>query len=143
MNCTEFLSAMQSRGATIIPPTAPGQIEITNTILRSKHMAMLPAFLSELYTHTGGINLGNGYILGPLGAEFPGIPAPDIITLNDGISGIEQIRGKTVFGRNDLFWFAFDVFGKCYMLNNLTLSIMRQYDDPYRALSDCLIAGKF
>ena len=58
------------------------------------------------------------------------------------LSNIATIRGKTVFGRNDLFWFAFDAFGTCYMLDNLNLRVLKKYDDPYRAMLDCLIVGK-
>jgi hypothetical protein len=58
------------------------------------------------------------------------------------MSGNKNLFGKTVFGRNDLFWFAFDTMGTCYMLDNLTLSILRKYDDPHRAIIDCLVVGK-
>jgi hypothetical protein len=47
-----------------------------------------------------------------------------------------------VFGRNDLFWFAFDAFGTCFMLDNTALRPLRKYDDPWRALTDCMIVGK-
>jgi hypothetical protein len=56
--------------------------------------------------------------------------------------GNKNLFGKTVFGRNDLFWFAFDAMGNCFMLDNLTLSQLRKYDNPYRAMLDCLIVGK-
>ena len=143
MTCNEFLSAIKSRGAHIMPPATPNQIALTNTALQQRRCAMLPAFMSELYQQTGGINLGNGYIFGP--NEIPqGLryPAPTILAINEDMANTPQVSGKTIFGRNDLFWFAFDAFGTCYMLDNLTLSPLRKYDDPYRALTDCLIAGK-
>ena len=82
-------------------------------------------------------------IFGPLecarGTRFP---IPSIVEINLDMAGNDVLRGKTIFGRNDLFWFAFDAFGTFYMLDNLNLRILRKYDDPYRAMSDCLIAGK-
>ncbi|MBQ8686375.1 MAG: hypothetical protein IJ517_01285 [Alphaproteobacteria bacterium] len=144
MTCSEFISFIKSRGATLAPPATPNKITLTNTSLQQRRRAMLPAFISELYTQTGGINLGNGYIFGPdkipQGLHFP---VPSILQINDELTNIPQTIGKTIFGRNDLFWFCFDAFGVCYMLDNLTLKPLRRYDDPYRALSDCLIAGKF
>lgn len=143
MTCNEFLSAMQSRGAIITAPTATQQCQITNTVLQQMRCAMLPAFMMELYSKCNTINMGNGYIFGP--AESPRgkrYPIPSIIAINQDISAMGRTIGKTIFGRNDLFWFAFDAFGVCYMLDNLTLTPLRKYDDPFRAMADCLIAGK-
>ena len=65
-----------------------------------------------------------------------------IIKVNNDVGPLGKTAGKTIFGRNDLFWFAYDAFGICYMLDNLTLKAIRKYDDPFKALNDCLIAGK-
>lgn len=143
MTRDEFLSAMQSRGARFAPPVESGRIALTNTQLQNIRAAMLPMFIMELYGETGGIILGNGYIFGP--DEIPNgmrTPVPSIYSVNFDISNIPAAHGKTIFGRNDLFWFGFDSFGTCYMLDNLTLKPLRKYDDPYRAMTDCLIAGK-
>lgn len=143
MTTDEFLSYIKSRGAYFADATSPNEITLTNTALQQRRRAMLPSFMTELYTKTGGIILGNGYIFGP--NEIPqGIrfPVPRITQINEDVSNIPQTIGKTIFGRNDLFWFAFDAFGVCYMLDNLTLAPLRKYDDPHRALTDCLIAGK-
>ena len=144
MTTDEFLSYIKSRGAHLADAVSPNQIALTNTALQQRRRAMLPQYMTELYTKTGGIILGNGYIFGPdkipQGLHFP---VPSILQINDELTNIPQTIGKTIFGRNDLFWFCFDAFGVCYMLDNLTLKPLRRYDDPYRALSDCLIAGKF
>ena len=143
MTCQEFLSAMQSRGAFFTPPVTTPQIARINTTLQQRKRAMIPAFLNELYTHVGGISLGSGCIFGP--NEIPQgfrYPIPTLLQVNEDMSSVPKIFGKTIFGRNDLFWFAFDTFGTCYMLDNTTLSPLRKYDDPYRAMTDCLIAGK-
>ena len=143
MTTDEFLSYMKSRGAHLADAVSPNQIAMTNTALQQRRRAMLPQYMTELYTKTGGIILGNGYIFGP--NEIPQglrFPVPTITKINEDVSNIPQTIGKTIFGRNDLFWFAFDAFGVCYMLDNLTLAPLRKYDESHRALIDCLIAGK-
>ena len=144
MNTKDFLSLMQSRGATVFPASPVRDITLANNTLQSRRCAMFPAIFTDLYKSASAINLGNGYIFGPIecarGARFP---IPSIVEINMDMLGIDTLRGKTVFGRNDLFWFAFDAFGTFYMLDNLTLRVLRKYDDPYRAMSDCLVAGKF
>ena len=144
MNINEFLSSLKSRGAIIYPPASKRDIELANNALQSRRCAMFPAIFNDLYIHASAINMGNGYILPPI--EVPrGIhfPIPSIVDININMPSVPSIRGKTIFGRNDLFWFAFDAFGTFYMLENLNLRILRKYDDPYRAMMDCLIAGKF
>ena len=143
MNLDEFLATIKNKGALIWGPSNTRAIEYANSTLQQKKCAMLPSFIIELYTKTAGINLGSGYIFGP--SELPNgnnFPIPSIIQINDEIRNIPALRNKTLFGRNDLFWFAFDAFGTCYTLNNLDGTILRKYQDPYRALYDCLMAGQ-
>lgn len=143
MNKNEFLSLMKTRGATFFTPKEPVNTNITNTNLQNMRAAMLPAFLQDLYTNCSGITLGAACIFGPnevkRGTKYP---LPSIVQINQDMIGNKKLFGKTVFGRNDLFWFAFDAFGDCFMLDNLTLSPLRKYDNPYRAMIDCLIVGK-
>ena len=143
MTATEFLEQMKSRGAYITPPAHQNQISLLNGALQQRKYAMLPHALLELYKYAGAINLDTGYIFGPDEIKRQKtVPIPSILKYNDDISVLGKTFGKTVFGRNDLFWFAFDAFGTFYMLDNLTLSPLRKYSDPYRAMIDCLIAGK-
>lgn len=141
---SEFLSLLKSQNALVSPGVAPNAITLVNTSLQQMRAAILPQFMIDLYTQCGAINLGSGYIFGPQNVSR-GIkhPIPDIVTINSELIGIPQMHAKTLFGRNDLFWFAFDSFGTCYMLGNTNLDILRKYDDPYRAMTDCLVAGKF
>ncbi|MBO4625913.1 MAG: hypothetical protein J5679_01385 [Alphaproteobacteria bacterium] len=144
MNTTEFLSSIKSRGATIYAPAQKRDIELANNALQSRRCAMFPAILIDLYNHASAINLGAGYIFGPIeNTRGLSVPIPSIVDININLVGMPEIRGKTIFGRNDLFWFAFDAFGTFYMLDNLNLRTLRKYDDPYRAITDCLLAGKF
>lgn len=143
MTRDEFLSVMKSRGAEFAPAAGAREITLAGNALQAMRAAMLAPFIIELYSAAGGINLGAGYILGPTQwAENRRFPIPGIVDVNKEISNMPHMRGFTVFGRNDLFWFAFDAFGVCYMLDNLTLRPLRKYDDAYRAMTDCLVAGK-
>lgn len=143
MTTNEFLSFIKSRGAIIFPAGSTSDISVATTNLQNMRAAMLPSFLSDLYTKCSGITLGSACIFGPKeidrGIKYQ---LPSIIKINQDMIGNKSLFGKTVFGRNDLFWFTFDTMGTCYMLDNLTLSILRKYDDPYRAMIDCLIVGK-
>lgn len=144
MNTNEFLSLMKSRGAKLFPAASARDITLANNALQARRCAMFPTILIDLYKSVSTINLGNGYIFGPTEvSRNTRFPIPSIVEINLDMVGNDALRGKTVFGRNDLFWFAFDAFGTFYMLDNLNLRVLRKYDDPYRAMSDCLIAGKF
>ncbi len=143
MTSNEFLSAIKSHGAEFAPPATINQIAFANTSLQQHRHARIPQSLIDLYTHTGGLSLNGAYIFGPneiIRHEL--YPTPSILQINTDISPYGHTAGKTIFGRNDLFYFAFDAFGIFYLLDNITLNPLRKYDDVYRAISDCLIAGK-
>ena len=143
MTNNEFLSLMQSRGANIISTNPDNKIATANIRLQEIRASMLPAFLSDLYTSCSAITLGSACIFGINEIKRGNIyPLPSIVKINKDMFGNKNLFGKTIFGRNDLFWFATDAFGNCFMLDNLTLSVLRKYDDPYRAMIDCLIVGK-
>lgn len=144
MTCSEFLSLIQNRNAKIMRPAGANQIILLNAALQQRRYAILPKPILDLYKYVGAINIDSGYIFGP--NETPRqntYPIPGILQINDDIAPYGKTAGKTVFGRNDLFWFAFDAFGNFYMLDNLTLTPLRKYEDAYKCMFDCLIAGKF
>lgn len=144
MTVNEFISAITQRGAQTTAPATEQQITLLNAALRQNRFAMLPRAMIDLYAITGSLNLDTGYIFGPIEIMRNGVfPIPDILTINNDIAPLGKTSGMTIFGRNDLFWFAFNAFGQFFMLDNLTLKPLRKYDDPYRAMIDCLIAGKF
>lgn len=142
--CTDFLTALQTHNAYLAPAASQQEIILANTTLQQMRAAILPGFLIEIYAQCGGIIMDSGYIFGPhpihRGIKYP---VPNIQTINSELSAITQLRGKTIFGRNDLFWLGFDSFGTCYMLNNMNTSVMRKYDNPWAGMYDCLMAGKF
>ena len=144
MTCTEFLESMKIRGAKIAPGTQPTDIAKINMGLQSIKAAILPKSMTDFYTESGGIILDCGYIFGPHEiTNGANAPVPSILDINRDVRDLAGTVGKTIFGRNDLFWFAFDAFGNFYMLDNVSLRILRKYDDPYRAITDCLFGGKF
>lgn len=143
MNTAEFLALMKSRGAKITPAKDTDSITLLNTKLQQARISMLPKFLLDLYQEVSCITMSSAYIFGPeeieRGTKYP---VPSILDINKELVGNKNLFGKIVFGRNDLFWFATDALGTCYMLDNLTLNVLRKYDDCYRAMTDCLIIGK-
>jgi hypothetical protein len=143
MTRDEFLSLMKSSGALFAPSAGDSSIALAGNGLQAIRAATLPIFMIDMFKTTGGIILGDAYVFGPLENKTTNkFPVPDILQINSEISGLAHMRGKTVFGRNDLFWFAFDAFGMCFMLDNTALRPLRKYDDPWRALTDCMIVGK-
>jgi hypothetical protein len=145
MDKQEFLSEIKSRGGALLPPASDRAIELAQNSLQHMRAAMLPPFLIDLYRNDcGGIMLGDANIFGADGFSPPGAryELPGIVQVNREISGIPGMRGRTIVGRNALFWFGFDAFGTMYMLETLSLSPLRRYEEPFRALTDCLAVGK-
>lgn len=143
MTTNDFIPLIQNKGAKLMPAGTSNDINIANTYLKETGFAMLPSFLIDVYYSCAGITFGSACIFGPKEIDR-GIkaPLPSIIDINKELKNNKKLFGKTIFGRNDLFWFATDALGNCFMLDNLTLSVLRKYDDPYRAMLDCLIVGK-
>ncbi len=139
----EILTTLKNNGATFAPACDQKSIYLCNTLLQQMRCAMLPAFMIHIYKNIGGINLGNGYIFGPKENSITNhVSIPDIISINKDINASKKLIGTTIFGRNDLFFFGFDAFGDCLMLDPLTLNPLKKYDNQYQAIFDCLIAGK-
>lgn len=143
MTRDEFFSAIKSRGMDMAPGCTMRDTAMANTMLQGMRAAMIPSQLQEFFVITGGITNGAGYIFGPTeisrGTTYP---IPSIVDINRDMSHIQATQGKTIFGRNDLFFFAFDAFGIFYMLDNLSLRPLRKYNDMFHAMTDCLAAGK-
>lgn len=143
MTCDEFISIMKSRGVSVAPAVMPQDIINVNLFLQQIDAAILPNAISELYSVTGGMNFGSAYIFGPKQIERGLVfPVPCLGDINQEMKSIKKMHGLTVFGRNDLFLFAFDAFGTYQMLDNVTFDVLRKYDDVFRVITDCLAVGK-
>jgi len=146
MTRDEFISELTSRGAVLLPTAPDYAIELARNALQQMRAAMIPQTLSDIYKNiAGGIILGDANIFAPENTARArrNYEIPSLVQINREISGLPGVTGKTVFGRNQMFWFAFDAFGNFYMLNILNLNILREYRaDAYRAILDCLAVGK-
>ncbi|MBP5485313.1 MAG: hypothetical protein J6Y07_01255 [Alphaproteobacteria bacterium] len=139
----QILESLKQHGAFFAPATPSGQITILNMNLQKIRAATLPNEVIKFYQVYGGIKLGNGYVFGPNSYENGrGHPVPSILQINEELTNLPALRGKTVFGRNDLFWFIFDTAGQYMMVDNLGLQTLRKYDDFYKAVYECLAGGK-
>jgi hypothetical protein len=146
MTHEEFTSWLKSSNAIILPRAADSDLIRAQATLQQMQAAMIPAILAEFYKNTGGgLILGDAHIFG-LAEVARGNSSiyhiPSLLDINRDMSGFSGMRGRTLFGRNGMFWFCFDAFGNCFMLNNMTLQPMRKYDDIYKAMTDCLAVGK-
>ena len=98
MTCSEFLSAIQSRGAKIYAPAHQNQILLLNGALQQRRYAMLPQSINELYSMVSAINLDTGYIFGPNEImRDKTYPIPSILKVNDDIAPLGKTVGKTIF----------------------------------------------
>ncbi|MGI5845701.1 MAG: hypothetical protein ACOX7D_00755 [Alphaproteobacteria bacterium] len=146
MTKEEFLSWAKSSGAIMLQTANDNEIAQTQNALQQMQAAIIPITLIEFYKNTtGGILLGDAQIFGlsEIKRDKTGIYyIPSVLQINRDFAGLPNIYGKTIFGRNGLFWLAFDAFGKCFLLNNITLGSMRKYDNIFKAMIDCLAVGK-
>jgi len=143
MTLQELIEAIKNRGAFFAPGCDAEKLKLININLQNIKAATLPNHMIDLYQKCGGIWMGTGYIFGPAEFSYNGRhPIPSILEINQDLTNMAKLRGKTIFGRNDLFWFSFDAFGNCTMLDNLNLNVLRTYSDPYRGVYECLVGGK-
>jgi len=146
MTREEFIAELKTRNAVLMPPSSDRAIELAQNSLQTLRAAMMSLELIDIYKRVGGgIIMGDANIFGP--EKFDRVARdyeiPDIVTINREVSNISKLRGKTVVGRNQMFWFAFDAFGTFYMLDILNMNTLRKYEsNPYRAIMDCLAVGK-
>ncbi|MCL2538615.1 MAG: hypothetical protein FWF34_01430 [Alphaproteobacteria bacterium] len=146
MTREEFISELKNRGAILMPTVSDRAIELVQNGLQTMRAAMMSLGLIDIYkTIGGGMILGDANIFGPekIDRVSANYELPDIVQINRDVANIGALRGKTIIGRNQMFWFAFDAFGNFYMLDILNFRILRKYEnDPYRAIIDCLAVGK-
>ena len=146
MNREEFFSELKNRNAVLLPCASDRAIELAQNSLQTMRASMISLDMIDIYKRiAGGIILGDANIFGPekFDRATQNYEIPDIVTINREISNMPALRGKTIVGRNQMFWFAFDAFGIFYMLDILHMNPLRKYEkDPYRAIMDCLAVGK-
>ncbi len=145
MNHEEFLKELQNKKdvAIMLPAASERAIEIAQGSLMQMQCAMLPMDLMRFYMRHDGIICGDAQIFGVTEYNRDGrmYILPSIITVNKELMAYKVLRGKTVIGRNGLFWFAVDSSGVVWMLDVMTLSPVKKYASIYRAMYECLLVG--
>lgn len=143
MTREDFLSQMKSAGAVFAPAVSDRSLVLTQGALQQMRAAVLPAALLAFYRESaGGVMLGDAQIFGPEDITRGAMVVPSIVKINRELSIISSLRGRTVFGRNSLFWFAFDAFGNFQMLDLISAAPLRKYDNCYKVMTDCLVVGR-
>jgi hypothetical protein len=140
----ERIKHLVESGAVFLPPSNAREVGLANAALQRVGAAILPGFLTDFYYSRGGAILGDACVF-PVGdTDRPdrGYVMPGIDKINRDLAGFATLRGKTVWGRNQLYWFSADVSGNLYMHDVLTLRMLRKYDNFGAAVSDCLLVGK-
>jgi len=146
MTREEFFAELSNRNAVLLPVASDRAIELAQNSLQTMRAAMMSLDMIDIYKRiAGGIILGDSNIFGPekFDRAAYNYEIPDIVNVNREVSNINALRNKTIVGRNQMFWFAFDAFGTFYMLDLLNFNSLRKYENgPYRAIMDCLAVGK-
>ena len=119
-------------------------LELANAAFQQMKASVLPAALSDFYLAYGGAILGDAVVFPIEDAPRPArrYIIPGAVRINRDLANFQVLRGKTVWGRNQLYIFSADVMGNLYMHDVLTLSVLRKYNDFGQALADCLLVGK-
>ncbi|MDR0803467.1 MAG: hypothetical protein LBO08_00035 [Rickettsiales bacterium] len=147
MTRAEFLNELNGWKIPLLPVCSFRSLELAQSALQQMKAAILPAaYLDLLQTVSGGLVIGDAVLFNAdkiIRQTGGGQEIPGIIEINRELAGLPGMGGKTLIGRNGLFWFTADSFGNCYMLDIITLSVMRKYEnDFYGAVRDCLAVGR-
>jgi hypothetical protein len=140
----EMIKHLGESGAVFFPKPSERAIELANAALQQMKAAVLPQSAIEFYSVLGGAVLGDACVFPVEDADRPerNYTIPGIVKINRDLAGFSALRGKTIWGRNQIYWFSADVAGRMYMHDVLTLSVLRKYDDMTAAIADCLLVGK-
>ena len=141
----KFIERMNQIGATPLPRCSDRAVDLAQSALQQMRAAMMPQALTHMYKNiSGGYLLGDAVIFGleEIYRAEASYSLPGLLDINREISGYANMRGRTLLGRNSLFWLYFDAFGKYYMADNVNMNVLREYVDMSRAIEDCLIVGK-
>ncbi|MDR3208590.1 MAG: hypothetical protein LBT45_01955 [Rickettsiales bacterium] len=140
----EKIKYLSESGALFLPGGSRRALELANAALQNMRAAVLPGVLSDFYLAHGGAVLGDACIFPLEDTDRPNrnYVIPGVVKINRDLSHIAALRGKTAWGRNQLYLFSCDIGRILYMHDVLTLQILRKYNDFGAALADCLLVGK-
>jgi len=140
----EKINYLKESGAVFLTPAPFRALELANAAFQRMRASVLPKSAADFYLGYGGAILGDACVF-PVEDTFRSgrnCIIPGIVKVNRGLSTVPQLRGKTVWGRNQIYIFSCDVMGSVYMHDALTLAVLRKYGDFGAALADCLLVGK-
>ncbi|MCL2629175.1 MAG: hypothetical protein FWD33_00545 [Alphaproteobacteria bacterium] len=140
MNFDELKSELVKYGAKAARP-APDELVRTQAALQGMGKLMMPAGLVEFFQNFGAVVLGDAEIFAPMPAAIGKMRTRTIIEVNGDMSASTPIGGKTVFGRNQLFWLVVGDDFKFHLLDLYTMRPAKAYDDVNLAVRDCLLVG--
>ena len=141
---TDKINYLKESGAAFLPAANFRALELANAALQQMRAAVLPKEIADFYMEYGGAILGDACVFPPDDTSRPerNYVVPGIVKINRDLADIQTLRGKTVWGRNQIYIFSADVGGGIYMHDALTLTVLRKYGDFAAALTDCLLVGK-
>ena len=141
---TEKINYLKESGAAFLPPASFRALELANAAFQHMRASVLPKSAADFYLEHDGAFLGDAIVFPLEDKERPdrSYAIPGMIKVNRSLSSFAPLRGKTVWGRNQIYMFSADVIGGVYMHDALTLQVLRKYGDFGAALADCLLVGK-
>jgi hypothetical protein len=142
----EKIEHLKNSGAIFLPPPADARraLDLANAAFQQMRAAVLPKPLADFYNSLGGAMLGDAYVFPLEDADRPArrYAIPGIVRVNRDFVGFAMLRGKTIWGRNQIYLFSADALGAICMHDMLTLQVLRKYVDFGVAMTDCLMVGK-
>ena len=140
----EKINYLKESGAVFLPPAGFRALELANAAFQHMRASVLPKSLADFYLEYDGAFLGDGIVFPLEDKERPqrNYAVSGIVGINRALSTFGPLRGKTVWGRNQIYMFSADVIGGIYMHDALTFQVLRKYGDFGAALADCLLVGK-
>ncbi|MDR1826195.1 MAG: hypothetical protein LBQ49_00715 [Rickettsiales bacterium] len=141
---TEKLNYLKESGAVFFPPATSRALELANAAFQQMRASVLPKFFADFYLQYGGALLGDACVFPIEDKERPdrSYTIPGIVKINRDLAAFRTLRGKTVWGRNQMYVFSCDVLDNLYMHDVMTLQVLRKYGDLASALTDCMLVGK-
>ena len=140
----DIVNYIKESGGAMFAPASFRALELANAAFQQMRAAVLPKSAADFYMLYGGAILGDAVVFPMEETPRPArnYAVPSLVKINRDMAGFRTLRGKTIWGRNQIYMFSCDVIGGVYMHDALTLAILRKYNDFGAALADCLLVGK-
>ena len=140
----EKIEYLKKAGAVFFPSAGARALNLANAAFQQMKASVLPTAMGAFYAAYGGAVLGDACVFPIEDTDRPNrnYVMPGIVKVNRDMIDFPALRGKTIWGRNQFYWFSADVAGAICMHDVLTLTVLRKYGDLGAAIADCLLAGR-